>query len=525
MASTRSHSRNPRTVVVGAGIGGLVAALELAARGLEVTVLERAPGPGGKLRQEHVAGRAVDAGPTVLTMRWVLDELFDDLGLALDRHLALRPLAVLARHAWADGSRLDLHAAPDRTAAAIGAFAGPAEARRYLGFCRRAQAVYETLERPFIRACRPSLPALARAAGLGGLGRIAPFAGLWRTLGRQFRDARLRQLFGRYATYCGASPFAAPATLMLVAHVERQGVWTIEGGMHAIARTLAGLAMARGARFRFGAEAAVVRMAGGRPCAVVLADGEAVPAEALIVNADVAAVADGCLGEAVRPAVRPVPRSARSLSAVTWALAAPADGFPLLRHNVFFSADYRAEFEAIRRGRLPAAPTVYVCAQDRADSALPPAGAERLFLIVNAPPAGDRTPPAEEELSRCEEAAFALLARCGLGIRPQAAATVRTGPAEFARRFPGTGGALYGRASHGWQASFLRPGARSRLPGVYLAGGSVHPGPGLPMAALSGRHAAACLLEDLDSTSPSRPTATSGGTSTRSATTAATASP
>ena len=485
-----------RVAVIGAGIGGLSAATLLARQGLAVTVLERAAAPGGKLREEHVGGRRLDAGPTVFTMRWVFDELFEALGTALDSHVTLARADVLARHAWSAAERLDLFAGPARTAEAIAAFAGPADARGFREFCARARSTYRTLEGPFIRGMRPtplSLAASAGLSGLGGLWRIAPFTTLWKALGEHFTDPRLRQLFGRYATYVGASPFLAPATLMLIAHVEQEGVWLVEGGMHRIAAALAALAEAEGATFRYGAEVAEVTVRGGRAAGVRLLNGEAVPANAVVANADAAALSAGLFGAG---AARAVPRpGGRSLSAVTWAMVAEAGGFPLARHTVFFSADYAAEFQdLLGRARLPAAPTVYVCAQDRGDDAAPPAGPERLLVLVNAPPTGDANPFPPSEIAPCETAAFGLMERCGLTLR-RSGCTVTT-PAGWASRFPGTGGALYGAPPHGWAASFSRPGARTALPGLYLAGGSTHPGAGVPMAAMSGRLAAASLLSD-----------------------------
>ncbi|MCB1669676.1 MAG: NAD(P)-binding protein, partial [Pseudomonadales bacterium] len=226
---------NHRVAVVGAGIGGLVAALELAVQGFDVTVFERAPRAGGKLRELSVNGRPVDAGPTVFTLRSVFEEIFQRAGSRLADHLTLTPLETLARHAWDAGQRLDLYADPERSAEAIGAFAGPEEARRYRHFCGRARRVFKTLETPFIRAARPgplTLTGRVLARGPGQLRNIRPFASLWRALGREFHDPRLQQLFGRYATYMGSSPFSAPATLMLIAHVEQAGVWTVEGGMY-----------------------------------------------------------------------------------------------------------------------------------------------------------------------------------------------------------------------------------------------------------------------------------------------------
>jgi len=510
-----------RVVVIGAGIGGLVSALLLAARGADVTVVEAAERPGGKMREVAVGGLPVDSGPTVFTLRRVFDRIFEAVGERLDDHLSLRPADVLARHAWPDGGRLDLFSDVERSADAIGAFAGAAEARGYRAFAARACAVFRTLEHPFIDAPRPSPVGLTRAVGLGRIGelmRITPFKTLWDALGEHFADPRLRQLFGRYATYCGSSPFAAPATLMLVAHVEQEGVWLIDGGMHRLAATLAGLAEARGARIRYGSAATRIVVTNGRASAVRLATGEVLPADTVVCNADVAALADGRFGAATAKAVPPTAPRERSLSAVTWSLAARTDGFPLARHTVFFSNDYQAEFtDILARRRLPQAPTVYVCAQDRDDDGNrigAPGEAERLLVLVNAPAAGDGQPQDPSEIARCADRTFALLARSGLTIHRDPARTVTTTPADFEAMFPATGGALYGRASHGWMASFRRPGPATRLPGLFVAGGSTHPGPGVPMAAISGRLAAEAVLAALASTGPSRRVAMSGGIST-----------
>lgn len=514
--------RKPRVVVIGAGVGGLVAAASLAARGLDVLVLERAATPGGKMRKADPGGAGIDVGPTVLTMRWVFDEIVRELGEDLDSLLTLAASEVIARHFWDDGSRLDLFADIDRSADAIAAFAGRAEAEGYRSFAERARRIYQTLESPFIRASRPGLLDLARNTPLPDLWRISPFVTLWRALGQHFRDPRLRQLFGRYATYCGSSPFSSPATLMLVAHVEQCGVWLVQGGMYALAGMLAGLASRHGAVLRYGAEVSAITTRDGRVSGVSLQDGEHIEAGTVIANADVAALAAGQFGAAAASAVAPVAPTSRSLSALTWALRAEAGDAALARHNVFFSRDYAAEFDDIlRRHRLPADPTIYVCAQDRADAgAGGTTGPERLFCLINAPPRGDGPRLEQAEIDRCEQHVFRILARSGVRMPARRDILQVSTPANFHRLFPGTGGALYGRASHGWTASFRRPGNRTRLAGLYLAGGSAHPGPGVPMAALSGRSAAACLLADWGLSSRSHPAGMPGGTSMRSATTA-----
>ena len=247
-------------------MGGLAAAFALAARGLPVTLVERHATPGGRMRQIEVAGRRLDAGPTVFTMRWVFEALFARAGLALEEHLPLHRAELLARHSWVGSESLDLFADVDRSAEAIAAFASARDADNYRVFAAKSEAMFETLDTTFMRASRPNPVELGLRAGLRGvpaLLRTEPFSTLWASLARTFDDPRLRQLFARYATYCGSSPFKAPATLMLIAHVERAGVWLVEGGMQTLARTLAERCEALGAECRYGSGVARIETSGG----------------------------------------------------------------------------------------------------------------------------------------------------------------------------------------------------------------------------------------------------------------------
>ena len=522
----RFMSEADRVLVIGAGIGGLTAAVELARRGIPVTVVEKEPKIGGKMRQIRILDEAIDAGPTVLTMRHVFDEVFAAAGTTFDEHVTLDKVDILARHAWGDGSTLDLFSDIDRSADAIGHLAGPEEALGYRRFCQHAYEIHKLVNKPFLMSQRPGIISVVHAFGTLGIGALLKMDGyrtMWNALKTFFKDPRLLQLFGRYATYCGSSPFLAPGTLNVIAHVERQGVWLVRGGMYRLAQALYHLGVQLGVTYRMGAQVRQIRIEGGRTRTVVLTSGEVLRGEALFFNVDTAALAAGLFG-------RPVKRAAlvgdqRSLSAMTWAFVGTAKGFPLIRHNVFFSDDYPAEIgELFEKKKIPDSPTVYVCAQDRDDFGLCGAARpEKLLCLVNAPADGDRRMRTPEEIERCETTMRQVLSRSGLTIK-QSCPPVVTTPSDFDKMFPGTGGALYGAASHGWTSPFMRPSSRGEIPGLYICGGSAHPGAGVPMAAQSGRLAAEAYWQDLNSTSRSKTAGTRGGTSTRSAKTGNTAS-
>jgi 1-hydroxycarotenoid 3,4-desaturase len=217
-----------------------------------------------------------------------------------------------------------------------------------------------------------------------------------------------------------------------------------------------------------------------------------------VFNGDPRALATCALGTGVAQVATQTLTTARSLSARVWSFASTPTGPDLAHHNVFFAADPDEEFTAIAAGRMPADPTIYICAEDRGQNRPAPL-LERFEIILNAAPLTAAQRP-EKEASTCHQRTFPTLARFGLGFSPEPDADALTTPSGFNRLFPASAGSLYGQSPHGMTASLKRPRARTAVAGLYLAGGGTHPGAGVPMATLSGQHAAAAILKDRIST-------------------------
>ena len=462
---TTSMNQPPhRICILGAGIGGLAAAMLLAAAGRVVMIVARAETLGGTARAMPPAHG--------ITMLPVFEALF---GAA-----AMPPLTrqrLLARHLWSDGATLDIVDGIQANADAIGRFAGPAASQGYRDFAARGQRYFEALQKPFIETHRPAATALSTNATMMRRLGLAALAPLWEGLAEHFAAPRLRQVFARAACCVGASPLQAPATLMMISHIEQQGVWQVEGGVMALVEAMAAHAMAQGATIRLGTEAVDIRLRGGRVAGVALANGEILPADAVIANADAAAIGAGLLGREAAKAVPALPANKRSFSAIIWRLK-PRD---MPAQSIFLPDEPTAEFTELHyRNRLATQPSLQISGGSTA--------------MVMAPARTDTRPLPPEALTACAAAARALAAAAGHNFEFED--DVPQTPDDFTRHYPGTGGALYGQAAHGWSASFARPVARTSLPGFYLCGGGTHPGAGVAMAAISGRLAAERVMEN-----------------------------
>jgi phytoene desaturase len=478
-----------RAIIAGGGLAGLAVSLRLRAAGWQVTVCDNGPAFGGKMNRLRREGFCFDTGPTLLTMPDILRSLFADMGARLEDHLELRPLDPHADYIYPDGFRLAVPARWNDWLETIGRIA-PDDAEGALRLHELGERIYLLSRSTFFRN-HPLTP--LRRPPAGAL-RYLPIRYGWgnyaRTVQRFIRHPRLRRIYLRYPTYVGSSPYLCPATLLVIPYLEHAfGCWYVAGGMYRIVESLVDLARRIGVELVSEAEVQRIEHDGRRVQGVRLRDGVRLPADAVVFNGDAAAL-PGLLGCHARS--RPEPRS---LSGLVILLGLRERVAGLGHHTVLFSEDYASEFDDLfRRQRFPASPTVYINAPD--DAALAPPGGQALFLMANAP-GGGSLQWEEAVTDDARRRIFARLRQAGLpDLEAMAVVDDVWHPGRFARRYLAPGGAIYGDNSHGWRRAFLRPPNRSpRLRGLYCAGGSFHPGGGVPMVLLSAQMTAALVLE------------------------------
>jgi phytoene desaturase len=483
-----------RVVVVGGGVGGMAAALRLRAAGHEVTLLERNQALGGKLAGRRRDGFSFDTGPSLLTLPEVFAQLAAVAGRRLGDLVELVRLDPLCRYRFADGSGLDARAEPAAMLAEVERFS-PGSGPAWTAFQARAARIWAAAEPTFFAGALDLAGMARRAKGPGALAAIDPLPTLAGRARRSFADQRLAQYAMRFATYSGSSPYLAPATLACISWIEqRYGAWYVRGGLAALGEALAGLLAATGVEVRTGVEVGAVSADAATVTGVDLADGGHLPADAVVANVDAAHLYRDLLPD--RRAAAKVARAGRSSSGFVVLAGVRGRTEGLAHHNVWFSADYRAEqADIFERDQAPADPTVYACCSAVTDPSQAPDGHENWFLLVNVP--SGRTERWAERADGYRDHVLEVLARRGADLSGRLAFTETITPAEIEARWRADAGAIYGTGSNSRRAAFMRPANRGPRRGLYLAGGSAHPGGGLPLVAMSGAIAAGLVAEDL----------------------------
>ena len=491
-----------KAVVVGAGIGGLSAALQMRSRGWEVTVLEKEPTVGGKAAELYLGPWRFDIGPSLLTMPEVFDQLWADLGERREDRLSFVFLDPITRYWFDDGSKLagrPLPAFYEELEQSLGV--APVAAEAWFDY---AKDQFELTQPIFLRRPLDSLRTwLSRDAfrAYGKLARLDLSRTMAQAVESRFSDPRLRQYFERYATYNGSDPWRAPAILNGIGYLEHGlGAYGVRGGIYGLVRGLTELALRHGVEIRTEHRVQQIDQRGGAVAGVRGVHGASafsLAADALIANVDPQTVYRDFLGEENHPKMRKQGGLEPSSSGLVYCWGIRGRSEELGLHNIFFSGNYREEFRDIHeRGLLPRDPTVYLNISSKIDAQDAPEDGENWFVLVNAPAEPDYD--WEELASRYRTRVLERL-RKALGRDFEASIEVEhlLHPRSIQDSSGSLRGALYGSASNSRRAAFLRhPNRVADLAGLYLCGGSVHPGGGMPLVALSGMIAAQLADDD-----------------------------
>jgi phytoene desaturase len=476
--------------VVGAGIAGIAAAIRLAAKGHEVTVFEANAEPGGKLTAFDLDGYRFDAGPSLFTMPQYVDALFELAGEKPTDHFRYQAMETACRYFWRDGTRLSAWADKRRFAAEAEQRLGvPATA--LLAFLQNSADKYALAGQIFLEKSLHRASTWLNFRALSAMMRLPfydIFSSMHRVHERHFAHPKMVQLFDRFATYNGSDPYKAPGMLTIIPHFEHNvGVFYPEGGMHRITTSLYELSLRLGVQYRFGTPVERI-LTEGQTATGLLAGGVPHAFDRVLSNMDIFYTYKKLLPEARHPErILNQPKSSSALI-FYWGIR---KAFPALDlHNIFFSDDYRAEFQALKQGEIIDDPTVYVNITSKYTPSDAPEGCENWFVMINAPADQGQDWPALIQRVRGQviEKMSAVL---GMDIAPLIACEAVLEPREIERRTSSHQGALYGYSSNNLMAAFLRHANFSgSVRNLYCCGGSVHPGGGIPLCLLSAKIAA-----------------------------------
>lgn len=492
-----------KIIIIGAGLGGLSAACRLAKSGFSVTVLEKNDSVGGKVNSVESSGYKFDTGASLITLPHIFEEVFEFCGRKLSDYLAFEKLDPICRYFWSDGSVFDASEDLEKTEEQIAKIA-PEDVENFRKYIADAKQKFEIAGRTFLSKSLNELPELLTAKNLPDLLKISSLKTLDKHNAQFFKSEKLRQLFNRFATYNGSSPYKIPATFALIPFVEFGfGAWYARGGIYEIPKALEKLATELGVEFLFDADVEQILIKDKKATGVKLKnevdDEDFLFADIIVSNADAVVTYKELIDEKERKSFPDKKLEKREPSSSGFVLLLGAkEKFPqLAHHNIFFSDDYETEFRHIFDVRIPTPhPTVYVSASSVTDQTQAPENCENLFVLVNVPYMRWQV-NWDFEADAYRNVIVGKLEKFGLknlndSIEFQEIIT----PEDFQYKYRANKGSIYGISSNGILSAFRRiPNKSGDIENLYFTGGATHPGGGMPLVILSAKMAADLIIK------------------------------
>jgi len=484
--------------VIGAGLGGLSAAISLAAKGFRVTVIERNTHIGGKMMPIITEGHRFDFGPNTITMPEVFQSVILESGADPDEYFTFTKLERHTVNHFSDGRTLTFSSGREAMRTEVDRFTNGQLAKNDItGYQEEVAKLHTIAKQQFFT----NIDSFIRPSLWRDMLKVHPFQNLHGLHKHYFKDKGLIQALDRYATYIGSSPYQTPATFSLIAHLElNDGVYFTNGGNTAIAEGFARRAKELGVVFRLGDEVTQIEVVDGQATEIELNHLEYLPVDFVVMNGDLLTQYPRLISETARPDFKnPTPAQVEpSISAYVRCIGLSRRIEGLAHHNVFFSSDYEAEFKALfDEKRYAEEPTIYISNSSVTAPEMGQAG-DNLFVLVNAP-ATDTGHAID--FDTYDQLINQRLQSFGIDISSDVVFEQRVTPQDIEQTFFAYHGSLYGLSSNGIRSSFLRPSNRSKnVHNLFFAGGSTHPGGGSPMVTLSGKLASERIVSAVAAT-------------------------
>lgn len=492
--------RNQRVVVIGAGLGGLSAAISLATEGFAVTVVEKNDKVGGKLNVLQRDGFSFDLGPSILTMPHIFDALFTRAGKRREEYVKFVPVTPHWRNFFEDGTTLDLSPDPEQMRQEL-ARLGPDVAGQFERFLAYSKRLCEVTEAGYFAKGLDSFwELLAHYGPLRSLTAFDVFRSMDQGVRRFIKDDKLADILNYFIKYVGSSPYDAPALMNLLPYIQfGYGLWYVEGGMYQLARALESLALELGVDFRLDTEVTAIQHDGAKTTGITLAHGDTLAADILVSNMEVIPALKKLL-DADDAELQPLRRFAPSCSGLVLHLGVNRIYPQLAHHNFFYSEHPKQHFDAVfHQNQLSEDPTIYLVAPVKTDPAQAPEGCEIIKVLPHIPHLDDNKPYSQDDYLALRERVLVKLERMGLtGLRQHIVCEEFWTPLDIEAKYFSNQGSIYGAVSDRFKnLGFKAPQRSRRFRNLYFVGGSVNPGGGMPMVTLSGQLVLDKILKDL----------------------------
>lgn len=478
--------------IIGAGLGGLTVACLLAKKGHDVTILEKNKHPGGKINEVRAMGFRFDTGPSLLTMPFILESLFKFCDVDINNYLDIQPVNPICRYFYSNGTRFDCFQDSSLNIAQLQEFA-PDDIEAYQDFLDYSKQLYERTKEAFLFNPLYGLSDL-RSLNITDFFRIDAFKTVAGRVDDMFESTELRQFFKRFTTYNGSSPFQAPATLNVIPHVELAlGGYYLDGGMYSLVTALTRLAGELGVDISYNTDITHINTKGDKISGLTDQSGNRIPADLVVSNSDASETFLHLLDDA-QISTRKQKHIANlepSCSGFVMLLGIDTIYEKLSHHNIFFSEDYEKEFSHIFSKKvMPDDPTIYIANTSYSNPNHAPEGCSNLFVLVNAPYLSDAY-DWQEKKELYSNRVIEKLETHGLSdLKNHIVLKNCITPRDFYTKYRSNKGSIYGTSSNSQLSAFMRPRNKSRsVDGLYLVGGSTHPGGGIPLVTLSAFHA------------------------------------